>query len=386
MVVTANRWTLAVVLIALMACGLLARAQAENSPYYVVFETWGLATSPLETGLKIVSFLPERYLLYIDNRDAREEAFGREYLRAVTQDGVNVLVNPDDVSRSTFRERIGTHEVIFNSEFSLCKSPGCRPIDDNAWSIARGDAFNIVATDENGFHTLEGRRDELFRGYISETELNEWKQHGQITRADEPHPRYDIDKRRAATLATRCGELRRVNDLYLLESDDAATERVLNQLRVAEIDDGRIKVTTEYGAAGRMYEFFSYHIEDHEARAPSERFFRMAAAFRYVCRTGDLGVVTREYIEGVVLSSSRRTDVVEIEIDDFGTPKNLLELTDSPYMISINKPSHFFRALEIISREIRDRTLAGYLVTELNRSCRSVERANRNSRCRSYEY
>lgn len=111
----------------------------------------------------------------------------------------------------------------------------------------------------------------------------------------------------------------------------------------------------------------------------------MAAAFKYECRTGDLGDVTRSYIELVTIGSSRRTDTVEITIDEFGTPKDLLDLTGSPYMISINKPSHFTRALEILSRKIEDRTLAGYAITELNRSCGSSARSN-DGRCLSYEY
>ena len=72
-----------------------------------------------------------------------------------------------------------------------------------------------------------------------------------------------------------------------------------------------------------------------------------------------------------------------ISIDDFGTPRDLLDLTNSPYMLSINKMGHFSRALEILSLKIDDRTLAGYAITELNRSCNSRERAN-NSRCLSY--
>ena len=382
-----RRWALVPAVAAIVCAVLPPVAQAEDSPYYVVFKTWGLATPPQETGLKAVSFLPRRYLLYVEDREAREEWFGNQYLRAMTQDGVSVLVDPNSVSKSTFRERIGRHQVIFNSEFLLCKEKGCRPSDVTAWSIERGDAFHIKAT-RDGFHTLEGQRDVLFQGYISVDDLNELKQRGQITRVDDSHPRYRVEKQRVPALATTCGEIRRPGEFYPLTSDaHRATVAVLERLKVAEVDRDRVKVITEYGSPDRVYEFFRYRIEDHqEPEGAPERFFNVAAGFRYACLTGDLGGVTRTYIEIVTLSSSRRTESVEIRIDEFGTPKDLRELTGSPYMISINKPSHFSRALEILSRKIEDRTLAGYAITELNRSCRSSERANPKSKCLSYEY
>ena len=384
--VTIWRWAVLSAVVAMM-CGVLPlSAQGDDSPYYVVFKTWALATPPQETGLKAVSFLPRGYLLYIEDRDARERPFDEAYLPAVTQDGVEVLVHPDSVSKSTFRQRIGAHEVIFNSEFLLCKEWGCRPNDVTAWSIDRGDAFHIGAT-ERGFYRLDGQRDEPFHGFISVAELNELKQRGQVTRVDDPHPRYRVRKQRVPALATTCGEIRQQSDLYPLESEHVATATVLERLKIAEIVGEWVKVTNDYGAADRMYEFFDYRIEDHEEPEGSpDRFFHVVAGFRYACHIGDLGDVTRNYIETVTLGSSRRPENVTIRIEDFGTPKDLRLLTASPYMISINKPSHFFRALEILSLKIDDRTLAGYAITELNRSCRSEERANSKSKCLSYEY
>lgn len=388
MVVT-HRLVLALVVVVMCMGGTLA-AQADDSPYFVVFQTWGLATPPLETGLKVVTFLPRRYLLYIEDRDALEKPFDREYLRAVTQDGVEVLVDPGSVSRSTFRQRIGNHEVIFNSEFLLCKIPGCTQDDVSAWPIDRGDAFDIVVT-ENGFRRLEGLRDEPFQGYISIEQLDELKRRGHITRVDDSHPRYRVEKRRAATLATKCGEQRPAGNFYDLVPDDDATTAVVELLRIATVEDQRVKVTSGYGEPGRMYEFFSYHIEDLDHRdldgeRSADRFFHIAVAFKYACRARDLVGVTRDYIEVMTLASSRRDESVEININEFNTPRELRELTGSPYMISINKPRHFLGALEILNDKIADRTLAGYILTELNRSCPSEERANRQSKCLSYEY
>ena len=102
-----RRCALVLVVVA-MTFGMLApEARASDSPYYVVFKTWALATPTGESGLKVVSFLPRGYLLYIEDREEREEQFGAEYLRAVTQDGVEVLVDPDSVSKGTYREVYG---------------------------------------------------------------------------------------------------------------------------------------------------------------------------------------------------------------------------------------------------------------------------------------
>ena len=182
-------------------------------------------------------------------------------------------------------------EVIFNSEFLLCKTRGCpQPDDVNSWSIDRGDAF-LIKDILNGIYELEGRREEFFSGFIPVDELDELKQRGQITRADDPHPRYRVEKQRALALRTSCGETRQAGDFYPLMAEDRATRAVLEQLpTIAEVDGDRVKVIAQYGDADRMYEFYSYRIEDREAEERStDRFFDVAHSVQVRlrgCRSG----------------------------------------------------------------------------------------------------
>ena len=56
-------------------------------------------------------------------------------------------------------------------------------------------------------------------------------------------------------------------------------------------------------------------------------------------------------------------------------------------MIGINKPEHFERALSILSDKLGDPALAGYMPSELNRSCRSEMRVQYSgSVYRIYDY
>ena len=78
---------------------------------------------------------------------------------------------------------------------------------------------------------------------------------------------------------------------------------------------------------------------------------------------------------------------VDIPSHLFNTPQDLLQYTNDAYMISINKPEHFESAIEIFTAKIGDRALAGYILTELNRSCRSGMRIQYSgSACRIYDY
>lgn len=392
--------TLPLVLVTLM-CSLVGSAFADDSPYYTVYRTWALAPPGAETPGKIITFLPRRYLLYVENRNDFVKVAGHDYVQAITQDGTKVLVFEESISKKTFRISIGEHEVIFNIAFQLCKTIGCDPDEYTAVPVERGDAFKIKS-EENGFYKLEGTRPNgPFQGYISIDRLAQMKTIGQITRADDPTPRYKIEKTKSTALTTECGEVKVENSISDILDGERSTARILKQIPLASVFPGgqKIRFLRAFGEENYMYNFYLYTIED-QAQEPgsARRSFYVSAAFKIHCRRNSLGTTQMLYIdtvnfvsdqqpnEGELISDYQQKEV-EFTIDEFGTPKNLIEKTGAPYMISINNESHFNRALEIISLKIADRTLAGYILSEINRSCRSSERkAGSNSPCLGYSY
>ncbi len=400
--------------LALFLCTAATQAQVFDQPRYATYRTWALAPPWKEHGYKIGSFIPESYLLYLSDADPITIS-NQQYTLALTQDGVEVLVHPRSISELSFQQSVGDHQVIFNSDYLLCKSRGCSATLANDWLVARGEAFKIIA-DEGNFITLLGTRgSEQLRGYIRRTDLDHLERIGKITRADKMHPRYSIEKRQSGTLATSCGETKAVGTLIDVPKNDVTAERILALLSVAQIntgnmqsgDDGeevssvdnvdQIEITSSYGGEGYLNTFYLYQVEDlSQTLGSDERFFDVAVALKINCTLNEEGEerggYRENYIEHMTLMNSKnifngRPIANEISMDYFNTPLDLQEYTGEAYMISINKLEHFERALEILSNRIGDRDLSGYMLTELNRSCRSEMRnPYTQSVCLTYDY
>jgi hypothetical protein len=119
----------------------------------------------------------------------------------------------------------------------------------------------------------------------------------------------------------------------------------------------------------------------------------MAAGLKTKCATlGNSKQTVETFIEHAVFVNSRNLingEPVQVDIPShlFNTPQDLLQYKNDAYMISINKPEHFQSAIEILTAKTGDRTLAGYILTELNRNCRSEMRIQYSgSACGIYDY
>lgn len=398
------------------------QAQVFDQPRYATYRTWALAPPWKEHGYKIVSFIPESYLLYLSDAEPVTVS-NQEYTLALTQDGVEVLVHPGSISELSFQQSVGDHQVIFNSDYLLCKTRACSATLASDWLVARGEAFKIIA-EEGNFITLLGTRgSQALTGYIQRADLEHLERIGKITRADRLHPRYNIEKRQSGVLATSCGETKAVGDLIDLPKNDTTVENILSLLSVAQVNRAvagdkteqlldedaeqegqepeqpapaildQVEITSAYGGEGYLNTFYLYEIEDLSQNLESdERFFDVAVALKINCSEIEGGGFRENYIEHMTLINSKnifngRPIANEISMDYFNTPLDLQEYTGDAYMISINKLEHFERALEILSNRIGDRELSGYMLTELNRSCRSEMRnPYSQSKCITYDY
>jgi hypothetical protein len=373
-------------------------AFAQASPYYTVYRTWAIAPRDTHNAGKIIAFLPRRYLLHVENRHSFDKISGKEYVRATTQDGADVLVLNDSVSRRPYSQSIGRHEVIFNIGFHLCKATGCVTDEDTTFPVQRGDAFEIDATKgQDGFFYLKGSRpDGEFGGYISKEVLSTMEQVGQITRADDPHPRYKIDKFKSELLELSCGEKlehrdyrKNIRDNDTRVDDPIIIERILQRIpTLGKFSNDKFTASADIGEDNYRHEIYLYQIEDRAVKSEHEfKNFDVAVAVKIRCDSAGYGGKRDKYIEEATLFSQRKAEPIDFSIEEFKTPKDLIQYTGSAYMLSINNESQFNKALERLSRKIEDRTLAGFVLTELNRSCRSkMRRLDSNSACIKYSY
>ncbi len=378
-----------------LACPALL-AQDYSDARYALYRTWALAPPESDSAFKIISYIPESYLLFLSDSEPVSVS-GQLYRRALTQDGVEVLVHSEAISDLSFQRSVGDHQVIFNADYLLCKTVGCSPKLGVDWLVARGEAYRIVASSQS-LITLRGTRNgEVVEGYVPRSELDYLTRIGKVTRADQPQPKYRIDKYLAPGLATSCGESRQVGDLIELDEGDDVVRDIVKLIPVAELEgetgQEHLKVTSTYGGPGYANRFYLYRIRNNTTvLAEDEGYFEVAAAFKIDCTSRSGGAYTENFIQHMTLMNSKnvfngRTIANEISMDYFDTPRNLREFTGDAYMISINKPEHFQRALEILTSRIGDRQLSGYLLTELNRSCRSdMRNPYSQSVCVSYEY
>jgi hypothetical protein len=96
-----------------------------NDPYYTKLWSIALSPEPINGYYQITTFIPTRYLLFIEDRNDLRRIGSQDYLNAITQDDVPVLVLAQTVSEQPFRESVGRHQVIFNCPYDLCRTEGC---------------------------------------------------------------------------------------------------------------------------------------------------------------------------------------------------------------------------------------------------------------------
>jgi len=331
----------------------------------------------------------------------------------LTQDGVKVLLYSGVISDLTFRQTVGDHELIFNSRYQLCKTIHCTSLNENAnrntWAIARSEAFKIVEETNSNQQSLikikATRGWEIIEGYLSQIELDELVAKGIVTRTDQLLPKYLIKKTKSSALSTSCGE----SDVIEISENDHVANRLIDLLQMGvevpeekgmkesvqkQIDKKRIELTKDYGTKDYLYAFYLYEIEDRTvAENSDQRFFQAASGLKISCTDNKtLGTPTKDYIDHAIFVNSRNQFngepfIVDISSRLFNTPRDIRQYTSDAYMISINKPEHFEQSIKILSDKIGDRTLAGYMLTELNRSCRSELRVQYSgSVCRIYDY
>jgi len=354
-------------------------------PYFSFEESFALSPYPESGRFPIITFIPRTMLLYIDDRDEMHDISGRKYLLAETQDGVKVYIDETTVSKDTFKNVVGTEEIIFNSETAICKTIGCDTTDpSNIWNIHAGDAFNFQRTNIFGVVELVGfRYNQKIVGYLNESELKKMTMHGVITRADQKHPKYSITKEISKDLSTQCGEIVTKGTTKELGGKIDPELPILKTFGIGVgIGAGaekKVKIEKAYGAQNQKFSFFNYRIRNNR----SGEQYQLLAQVIYECDQGPL-ISPLKRILRIDMINPKTNKIYSMSFDEFKTPDDLYRFTSSAYLFSVNTYQQYADLMERLGTIFEDRSLAGFLLSEFNRSCGSKYR--KLDKVRSYSY
>jgi hypothetical protein len=358
---------------------------AQGSDPYFAFEEGFALSQQMEMGrYPITTFIPRGYLLFVRDRKDSKEISGRKYLAATTQDGVDVFVLESAVTKKTFRETVGNQEIIFNSANVLCRSPGCDENDpEQVWQIHAGEAFKIIES-THGFYKIRGDRfgNEVI-GYIKDSHLENLTRHGYVTRADLRHPKYTITRTEGKESETECGEKREEGDEKKVGAGITLEIPILKTFGIGiagGVEGARtVKITRSYGGDNQKYSFLIYTIRNNRAEETST----FVAQVIYTCESGGL-IRPLKKIERVDLKNPETGETYSLSFSSFRTPDDLLPYTRSPYLFSVNSYRQYRELMDSLGTLFDDRALAGYFLSEFNRSSRSQDRLK--AKCQNYSY
>lgn len=356
-----------------------------GDPYYAFEESWAITKAKCAGGYNISTFIPRMCLLFISNRDSSITVNNQPFLEAITQDGVCVLVHESTVSKKPFIKSVGSHEVVFNAPYNLCRSMGCNTEDsDQVWRIHAGESFKRTPLSEGQMIKLTGRReDNELTGYIGAIELEDLTKRGVVTRADLRYPKYEIKKIDLTSLDMACGKIYEIGRKIIRDSQSETA--LLDSLAVVTFGLGTVGpewITYEksIGSRDKAYTFHAYEVEN----TRTDNNFALVAAVTYECV--HQGVDPRKVrISHVDLRSPDGSRQIDLSASDFIADDALKDYVKTPYLFSVNNYYQYINLMDRLGQIFGDRSLAGYFLSEFNRSCGSENRQLEVSKSYSYK-
>jgi len=360
-------------------------AAYSGEPYFAVEESFALSATVENGKYPISTFIPRTMLLYVSDINNTKIISNRNYLQVKTQDGVSVFVDATTVSKKPYKNILGDNEVIFNSPISLCRKIGCDTESDvDTWKIHAGDAFHLTKDGNNGFLKIVGYRyEQEISGFVSPETLDEFIENGVVTRTDRRHPKYTITKVKSKSLNTKCSEIVSKGTSRKIGGSIDIEIPILRAFGIG-VSGGagaetNINITTSYGQNGHEYIFYTYRISDNDTHETKE----FVAQIDYECQKGPL-ISPRNLISRVDMKDVTNDVVYSLLFSDYGASKELKQYTGAPYLYSVNSYRQYIDLMERLGGVFSDRTIAGYFLSEFNRSCRSRDRSR--DLCSAHSY
>ena len=365
-------------------------AQDVVEPQWAVKESFALGTEKELPGrYPVVTFIPRSLLLYNVDLVEPDMKAGPQYAAATTQDGVRVFLLEDTISKGTFKPVSGERFLIFNTARGVCEVPNCDTNDeDDLLPVSAGERFR--AEDQGGgLWKLTGNRDgEEIIGFISESRIGDLEAEAVVTDAARKLPRLTVAREKPLLPSLDCGETKKVGDTVKMETVDSEgadaispAERTVFELfdlgTIAEAG-GEYTVTFKkaYGDENQAHEFRVYSVTDNELSKTA-----MFAAQLVLECGGTAPAWSRDLIKSVTMFDDSPT---RYDFSSFGAKPGLTQFTGAPYLWSVNNERQYRDLMAKLSGILGNRALAGFFLSEFNRSCRGSDRQKKE--CQEIEY
>lgn len=361
----------------------------QGQPRWAVKESFALRAESENGRYTVITFIPRSFLLYDIDFTEPDSSAGQAYAAATTQDGARILILEDTISKNILDPTAGERLVIFNASVGICEVPNCDTQDeDDLLPVAAGERFSAEDVGGELLQLTGDRNGEIITGYISEARVKSLEQEAIVTDPALPLPRLTIARASARLPSLGCGEVRTANDeLTLNQFDEQGSESISEADRVTFEhfdlgnisplnDEFRVQFTKAYGSADEAHEYRTYTVVDNWDN--STRIF--AAQIVYRCA----GTAPNRTPRVITAVSLKDQDGTPIEFTPLGAPDNLIDRTAAPYLWSINNERQYRDIMTILASKLENRALAGYFVTEFNRSCRKRDRGSND--CQKIQY
>lgn len=369
---------------------------AQDDPYWAIEESFALSPEPYQGRYTVVAFIPRTFLLFdIDTEEPPDDILRRPYAAATTQDGVRVYMLEAAISEHPFTDWRGDQDLIFNTRIDVCRSSICDlGNDDDTFAINAGEAFVKHQVNEQLFR-LEGIRmvgaaTQKVEGFISKSRLADLNERAIVTRMDLAQPRYDIQKYVSKELSLGCDEQYNVGDEQITRALSKEDEVIRDAFGIASVSGDGNTVTLRFekniGGSDQAIEYRHYTINDNsiDAAGGTEKPTVQHIAMQIEIECEQVGAELDKIRYTSVVAWNATKGIRYGPYSPEGTPTNLKPYTKAPYLYSINNARQYKDLMETLGESIRDRAIAGYFLSEFNRSCNGE--ARKSEICASHSY
>lgn len=396
----------------------LRAASAEDRPntgaYVVMNGHWGVSIVKESGRQPIITYLPTGMLIYERDRSSPYND-GDERIAATTQDGVRLyLIDKFTKPISIF----GSRDFMAHADFEICVDRACNPVEDITEDINAGGAFSLNEVGDEVFEVVSNKssQQDIVVGYISKNTLDNYTLDGTITDIRQKHPRYSISVEKSILTTNHCS-IEPMNQLSIEVSKSSLVDEIAPVLLgygTAEKQGGSLKLSIqkEYGKEGAAKEFRIYSFVPKPIPSGSPEFEPLVflAEVSYACdedserifiekvRIVAIEQAAEEVIEifkfpledSSVFEVPREKHATTIRLEPWGTPRDMAgtQFGRYPYLWSVNTPEQYFEIMEQLSEKFQDRSIAGFFLSEFNRSCPRKKRrgAGIDDKCVDHSY
>lgn len=341
----------------------IAGAQA----HYAKNNIYALHPEPINMGLDQryvrYCFVPKCALLF--NKRERKFIRGEYHFKYETREGVTVWAPKSAVSNKAVTTNFTGYCAIHKN----IKDMDGNDIKEGFWLLTEttGDSsiIEISASLENTAGQMENRNHR-----IRKADLDKAMKNGLASDTTWNKPVVTVSCTRIDLFSTKPGSVYPYG-YELISNTGNEKEKIIAEIfQVANFidEDNCFVLSRELGSSGKSLDFKYYEFVDAQGKR-----YDFVAKIEMLCDDDNRCTI----IDCVKIKGVKNNLDVVLKFDDFITPANLRQDTQTPYLYSINKAADYFTLLENLIDKFGSKELTLYFMAEFNRTCHSDIRDER---------